>query len=51
VFVYGFEKNARDNIDDAELTAFRRLASRLLAADDEEIDAALTVRALIEVLE
>jgi hypothetical protein len=26
VFVYGFEKSARDNIDDDELREFRRLA-------------------------
>ena len=51
VFVYGFEKNVRDNIDDAELTAFRRLASRLLAADDEGVETALESGALIEVLE
>lgn len=51
VFVYGFEKNVRDNIDDAELTAFRRLASRLLVADDEGVETALESGALIEVLE
>lgn len=51
VFVYGFEKNAKDNIDAAELAAFRRLASQLLARDDGEIETALEAGALIEVLE
>jgi hypothetical protein len=51
VFVYGFEKNAKDNIDAAELAAFRRLASQLLARDDGEIETALETGALIEVLE
>jgi hypothetical protein len=51
VFVYGFEKNARDNIDAPELAAFRRLASQLLARDDGEIETALQTGALIEVLE
>jgi hypothetical protein len=50
VFVYGFEKNARANIDDAELAAFRRLASQLLAEDDAGIETALETGALIEVL-
>ena len=51
VFVYGFEKSAKDNIDTVELAAFRLLASRLLATDDEEIETALQTGALIEVLE
>jgi hypothetical protein len=51
VFVYGFEKNAKDNIDAAELAAFRRLVSQLLARDDGEIETALEAGALIEVLE
>jgi hypothetical protein len=50
VCVYGFEKNARANIDDAELAAFRRLASQLLAEDDAGIETALETGALIEVL-
>jgi hypothetical protein len=51
IFVYGFEKNARDNIDTAELAEFRRLASRLLTRDDGAIETALEMGALIEVLE
>jgi hypothetical protein len=51
VFVYGFEKNAKDNIDAAELAAFRRLASQLLARDDGGIETALETGALIEVVE
>jgi hypothetical protein len=51
VFVYGFEKNAKDNIDAAELAAFRRLASQLLARDDGGSETALETGALIEVVE
>jgi hypothetical protein len=49
VFVYGFEKNARDNIDDDELREFRRLAGKLLFYNDTEISAATEAGALIEV--
>jgi hypothetical protein len=49
VFVYGFEKSARDNIDDDELEEFRRLADKMLSYRDEEIKTALEAGALIEV--
>lgn len=49
VFVYGFEKSARDNIDDDELREFRRLAGKLLSYSDAEISAATEAGALIEV--
>jgi hypothetical protein len=49
VFVYGFEKSARDNIDDDELREFRRLADNLLSYSDAEITAAIEAGALIEV--
>jgi len=49
VFVYGFEKNDRDNIDDEELAEFKKLAALLLVYDDGEIDEALASGALVEV--
>jgi hypothetical protein len=49
VFVYGFEKSARDNIDDDELREFRRLAGKLLSYGDAEIRAAVEAGALTEV--
>ena len=49
VFVYGFEKSARDNIQDDELQAFRRLARQKLSYDDTELAAAIKAGVLIEV--
>jgi len=49
VFVYGFEKSARDNIANDELEEFRRLADEMLSYRDEEIETALAAGALIEV--
>jgi hypothetical protein len=49
VFVYGFEKSARDNIDDDELKEFRRLADKVLSYSDADIKTALAAGALIEV--
>lgn len=49
VFVYGFEKNAQDNIDADEVGEFRRLAGKLLSYSDAEIAAAVETGALIEV--
>ena len=40
-FVYGFPKNARGNTDANELTAFRELASTMLAYDHEELSKAI----------
>lgn len=49
VFVYGFEKSDRDNIDDEELKEFRRLADKMLSYNDADIKTALAAGALIEV--
>ena len=49
VFVYGFETSARDNIQDDELQAFRRLARQMLSYDDTELAAAIKAGVLIEV--
>jgi len=49
VFVYGFEKNERDNIRDDELAQFKKLAAIMLAYEDREISTSLSTGALIEV--
>jgi hypothetical protein len=48
-FVYGFAKNERDNIRKDELAALKKLASELLAYDDEAIKRALASGTLVEV--
>ena len=37
-FVHGFAKNERDNIDDKELAAFRKLAKAYEGLDDQQLD-------------
>ncbi|MCX7383507.1 MAG: type II toxin-antitoxin system RelE/ParE family toxin [Alphaproteobacteria bacterium] len=49
VFVYGFAKSERDNINAEELAAFRMLAAEMLGYDDTAIADALAEGALIEV--
>lgn len=51
VFVYGFAKNERNNIDDRELEILRDAASSWLAADATMIGLALAEGLLIEVEE
>ena len=41
VFVYGFAKNERDNIDSDELQTLRDLAAEWLSMNDRQIDAAI----------
>jgi hypothetical protein len=48
-FVHGFAKNEQDNIRPAELVALRKLASALLAYDDEAIAGAIASGTLTEV--
>lgn len=48
-FVYGFAKSDRENIDKAELEAFRQAAVHLLALDEEQLDTLLENGALTEV--
>ena len=45
-FVFGFEKNERDNITDVELAALKRLATDLLKLTDAQIPAALDAKTL-----
>jgi hypothetical protein len=48
-FVYGYAKNERDNIDDKELKALKRLAAVYLGFDAAQLARALTEGNLIEV--
>jgi len=41
VFLFGFAKNERENIQDAELTTLREIAATFLNASDEKIAQAL----------
>ena len=49
VFLYGFAKNERDNIDDKQLTTLREIVASWFAADDKKIAQALKDGLLIEV--
>ncbi len=49
VFLYGFAKNERDNIDPDELAELREVAKDWLRADEERIDRALADGTLQEV--
>ena len=48
-FVFGFAKNERDNIDDKELKALKRLASVYLGYDGAQLEQAKIEGLLIEV--
>ncbi len=49
VFLYGFAKNERDNIDPDELLSLREIAAIWLAADDAKIAQAIEEEALQEI--
>jgi hypothetical protein len=49
VFVHGFAKNERDNIEKDELAALKKLAAELLAYDDPMIGQLVGSGALVEV--
>jgi hypothetical protein len=48
-FVFGFEKNERDNITDDELQALQDLAGDLLSRTATQLDAAIKEGALLEI--
>ena len=48
-FVFGFEKNDRDNITAKELSALKALASDLLRLGVHELSAAVTAKTLQEI--
>lgn len=49
MFLYGFAKNERDNIDPDELSSLREIAAGWLAVDDEKIAFAVSQGVLQEV--
>lgn len=49
VYLFGFAKNERENIDHAELLTLREIAGRFLNASKEKIENELTSGNLIEV--
>jgi hypothetical protein len=49
VFLYGFAKNERDNIDDRELDDLKTLAKHFLSYSDEQIAMAVRQSELMEV--
>jgi len=49
-FVHGYAKNERDNIDDDELVALRKLAAVMLNYDDAALCSAQKNKTLIEVI-
>jgi hypothetical protein len=49
IFLFGFAKNERENIEDAELKTLREIADTFLKADDAKIEQALLHGVLIEV--
>ncbi len=48
-FLFGFEKNERANIDQAELQALQEIAKDLLRLDDIAIASALATRSIVEI--
>ncbi len=49
IFLYGFAKNERDNIDNDELTTLKEIAAGWLEADSDHIEAAIKEGFLQEV--
>ena len=49
VFMYGFAKNERDNIDDDELKLMERVAATILGLNDGEVHKALAAGELQEI--
>jgi len=48
--MYGFAKNQRDNIDVNELKTLKRLAKDLLSYNDVDLEKAIEIGEIIEVL-
>ena len=49
VFLYGFAKNERANLDDDELINWQRVGRGYLGLDDDELNAAVAADELAEV--
>lgn len=51
IFLFGFEKNERSNIDATELKVLQELASTLLDLSEQAVSVALSTGQLIELME
>jgi hypothetical protein len=49
VFMFGFAKNERDNLDDDELKLMKRLAATLLSMNENDLRTGLAVGELLEI--
>jgi hypothetical protein len=49
-FLFGFQKNERDNISDKELEALQELAANFLNYSDHELDMALREGEILEII-
>lgn len=49
VFMFGFAKSERDNIDDDELKLIKRLAATLLSLNESDLRKAITADELLEI--
>jgi hypothetical protein len=50
IFAYGFAKSGRENIEQGELKAFRKLAQEMLALDDKSLAAAIRNGTITEII-
>jgi hypothetical protein len=50
IFLFGFAKNERANIDEGELATWRDVATALLSATDDQIDLAIEKGEILEVI-
>lgn len=49
VFLFGFAKSERENLDDDELAYWQRVGRAYLGLDDDDLEAAITADELMEV--
>ena len=49
-FMFGFQKNQRSNIDKDEKEALKKLATELLSYTNDDLNKAITAKALTEVI-
>jgi len=49
IFLYGFGKNERDNIDKSELIYFRKLGADLLALDENQLRQFIAQKTLFDI--
>jgi hypothetical protein len=50
VFLFGFAKSERENLDDDELAQWQRIGRAYLGLDDERMEAAIAADELMEVI-